>query len=812
MKELRDQLWDYVYGLLDEADAARLRAQITSDRQIAREYARVKLQSELVGLAACANQAERDMTTLVERPGKLADRDRSPARWAAYVSSLALSLGLLIYAGTSYWTGQSVLQGPAVAERLEEFERSNPRLIVTGPDELQPDAANTYEVRVETVGGEALEAPIEASLEDRNGQTVWSETAQTDAEGKLRLQPESTLSDDAYFLNIRVASGSHMGPGDASQGVAKNGAAELSTWLPVSEQSQGEVVLENRINSGDRTYVRRAELRTGGGSTYNNSPQPLVRSLDQKDSAGGLVRSKASEVLQEEAKRVRWGVEKAADRTTMDAFSLPSLMKNGESADAPPIQEFKSDFAKQSRDLGTTRYRQPIAKQKTESPAAEAPWKELEAKNPAPIPVPSGAPGPETAEHEGVESSPSKLDRRELLLGERERPPQAGKQVLLESITAGDKFIESRVIDGAATNESLQQRIDSLRRQGKIDPKFSGRATALLYDAAVAPPQKVAEASVDIPPMIRPLYCAVRFDRNEYHTGELVEVELQVSDEAGLPLPAVLNVQVDAIPLQEADADMPPQVAADFLFTSVESPRVPLVFDNAAEQTQKVDESLSNWLTQQQQARRYTAFSLLAGSAVGFCLLAIAWPLRWLPKARYWLPVAALFAGSAVLGAFWLRGERATVTQATADRPLTTFGVRSQPPARRLTRDHFAASRENLSFDDLAPTEAQPLWASADWDRLALGPATGKLAELPMEPAANLRLKDAQTGEPSVHANGSTIYWHPSVTTDGQGICRVQFEAPSSDQAYRLTVLAHSEDRLGVTARLIPLVADSGLE
>lgn len=801
MKELRDQLWDYVYGLLEEADAARLRARITSDRQTAREYARVKLQSELVGEAARANQAERDLPSLAERPGKAAARDRSAARWAVFVGSLALSLGLLLYAGASYWSGQSVLHGPTVAERLEEFERSNPRLIVTGPDELQPDAANTYEVRVETVGGEALEAaPIEASLEDRSGQTVWRETARTDTDGKLRLQPDSTLSDDAYFLNIRVASVPDLEDSQSNQGIAINGAAQLSTWLPVNEQTGGDIVLENRIASGDRTYFRRAELRTAGSSAGSRTPEWLVRNLQKKDSAGGHDRRMASEVLWDEAKRVRWGVENAANRTTIDAYPLPSPPTEGGALNTPHWRESNVDFAEQSRDLGTARSQQPM--QGAESLAADAPRKELEAKKPAPSP---GRPGEEAAEQDGVQSSPSRLERRELLLGEKE--PQAGKQVLVESITAGDELIESRVIDGAASNESLQQRIDDLRRQGKIDPKFSGRARALLYDAAVAPPQKVAEASVDIPPMIERLHCAVRFDRNEYYAGELVEVELKVTDDAGQPLPAVLNVQVDAIPLHEADADTPPQVAADLLFTSSESPRVPLVFDNAAEQTQRVDESFSAWLAKQQQSRRYTALWLLAGSVAGLCLLAVAWPLKWLPKARYWLPVAALLTGSAILGLFWLRGEQTTVTQARPERPLTTFGVRAQPPERRLTRDHFTARRENLSFEDSTPTEApQSLWAIADWDRLALGPSAGAENELLWEPATILRLKSVQTGELSGQIEGGTIFWHPRVTTDDLGACRFAFAAPASELAHRLIVLAHCDGKFGVTTRTIPLV------
>src|SRR5262245_40210451 len=101
MKELRDQLWDFVYGLLDEAEAVELRQRICSDRTVAREYARVKLQSELVAQAARATAAEKDLASLpreaLAMPAHLARR-MSVARLTAITASLALSIGMLIYA------------------------------------------------------------------------------------------------------------------------------------------------------------------------------------------------------------------------------------------------------------------------------------------------------------------------------------------------------------------------------------------------------------------------------------------------------------------------------------------------------------------------------------------------------------------------------------------------------------------------------------------------------------------------------------------------------------------------------------------
>src|SRR5687768_11602411 len=50
--ELRQQLWELSYGLLDDEAAAGLRARIKSDPALARLYAEVRLQTDLVASAA----------------------------------------------------------------------------------------------------------------------------------------------------------------------------------------------------------------------------------------------------------------------------------------------------------------------------------------------------------------------------------------------------------------------------------------------------------------------------------------------------------------------------------------------------------------------------------------------------------------------------------------------------------------------------------------------------------------------------------------------------------------------------------------
>ena len=51
-QQIRERMWDYVYGLLSEEESQEMVARIKSDPQIARLYAEVRLKGELVAQAA----------------------------------------------------------------------------------------------------------------------------------------------------------------------------------------------------------------------------------------------------------------------------------------------------------------------------------------------------------------------------------------------------------------------------------------------------------------------------------------------------------------------------------------------------------------------------------------------------------------------------------------------------------------------------------------------------------------------------------------------------------------------------------------
>lgn len=858
MKELRDRLWDLVYGLLDEAESARLRAQITSDRQVAREYARVKLQSELLAQAARAKQTERELPALPERPRlAVADRGMSSIRLAALACSLALSVGLLLFAGSVYWSNETTLRGPAVAQALEGFQDRYPRLMVVGPAELVRGATNTYEVNVQTLDGEPLEAPIKASLEDRNGTEVWYQPAFTDSTGKRQLQLPKDLSGGAYRFHVEVEGDSDREKLDPAEG------AEFSTWLSVNEQPQRELLVVNRVSDGEQAFFREAELGTRYRRELSEELDGITdRPNSDRKKSLNKARGEADVALAEEAQGVRWGQERFADLPARAKDSrTPSISQSERQLDA------NEDFVKQMQDeagvaKGYKNARNPATAAGGGAPPGTAAGEKKE------MPAP---PWPAEAQKQS-ESLPelnrpkSSQEVEESKLLKQKGAQEGGGAPYLESISANGRLVASRMVDYSIVADKLPARIDELRQEGLLDHNFSGRVDAVLYDPAVAPPQKVAEASVEIPPTVEPLNCRIRFDRNYYRAGDIAEVELQVSDLQGLPLPAILNVQVDAIPLFQSDSvdePSPPQI----MFTSIESPQVPLVFDNAAEQSKRLNESLSLWVSERQEAQRHSGWLLLAGGAVGLCLLLVAGLLKWLPKPTYWLPVAGLLLGSMALATVWLRAAQPPVSHIAPDTPLTTYGVQTELPAMSLEEDRSRESNlghklalEKLATEDSAErsstfedfawpeiaaapsdgakgtSDAQTLLAMADWERLAestngaakgnslarsddfSGDAERRAEKSPVTELADKHEtplgQDADFGLPRMILrqtfvpNDTTIYWHPRITTDASGVCRVRFELPENPQALRLSAISHSGKRLGSTTTLIPTVVE----
>src|SRR5262249_3521101 len=103
----REQMWDYVYGLLSEEESREMVARIKSDPQLARLYAEVRLQGELVAHAAIVEDAsvklsvEQTEKDVALRPARTRDGDTrvtgrkaNRGNWLMTIAATALVLVL----------------------------------------------------------------------------------------------------------------------------------------------------------------------------------------------------------------------------------------------------------------------------------------------------------------------------------------------------------------------------------------------------------------------------------------------------------------------------------------------------------------------------------------------------------------------------------------------------------------------------------------------------------------------------------------------------------------------------------------------
>src|SRR3954469_1354119 len=105
-QQIRERMWDYVYGLLSEEESQEMVARIKSDPQVARLYAEVRLKGELVAQAALVEDSSLHLTAdpndqpLPTRKQPAADPQKS-AFWRERVAQLVAiaACGLIIVLG-----------------------------------------------------------------------------------------------------------------------------------------------------------------------------------------------------------------------------------------------------------------------------------------------------------------------------------------------------------------------------------------------------------------------------------------------------------------------------------------------------------------------------------------------------------------------------------------------------------------------------------------------------------------------------------------------------------------------------------------
>jgi hypothetical protein len=258
MSDLHQQLWEFCYDLLPEAEAEALRQRISSDPQVARAFATVKLQTEMVERAARVD-ADAAIWRRPDRGGKPADAPRlargelgtnrsriaSAANWVVSVAAI----GLVCIMGIGYLLPSSPDAQPAVVQSATPPPAI--RTVFTGPSKLHLEATNYFSVRTTDSQGLPVETNVAYRIYDNAGNLALSEERDTDLRGNVRFELSGSLAKDAARVEV---------------GAVDQFASSLSRELEVSESKFVTYLRLDRplFRPGERVSFRSVTLSRFG--------------------------------------------------------------------------------------------------------------------------------------------------------------------------------------------------------------------------------------------------------------------------------------------------------------------------------------------------------------------------------------------------------------------------------------------------------------------------------------------------------------------------------------------------------------------
>ncbi len=192
--ELRQQLWELSYGLLEPEAEAALCAQVKSDPAIARLYSEVRLQADLVGVAARVEDSSLSISTRTEKSVTKADkharlpasRRTKPARssvssgWSTNWLAIGGTTALLLLLG--YGLMQPEMMTQTVAKSEYYFTQ------VSVPATMTEGLSQKVEIQTNDVDNKGLSAELAVRLVDAEGRETFRKNLSTARDGRAEVQ------------------------------------------------------------------------------------------------------------------------------------------------------------------------------------------------------------------------------------------------------------------------------------------------------------------------------------------------------------------------------------------------------------------------------------------------------------------------------------------------------------------------------------------------------------------------------------------------------------------------------------------------
>ncbi|MCO6458097.1 MAG: hypothetical protein J5I93_22565 [Pirellulaceae bacterium] len=279
------QLWEYVYDLLPDTEAQELVRRIGSDPDLARAYAEVKLQSELLAEAARLEEPPVELARHVrlqgERAGGLFDRAALLLNGLVVVAATLL-IGLVVYPLVK---PDSPLRGSAVAQAERRLLADHASTLVVGPARLQSGVPQQFNVTTRSLDGGPASQPLLWRLVDQQGQTRLESQLRTDDQGR------GTITLDPVFVSSELRLEVETGEAGRGKLVHKleTERARYTTWLSLDKPlyRPGESVYFRSLTLGRFSLADRNDLLVEY-ELLDPSQAPLAGSQSRGLTQGGV--------------------------------------------------------------------------------------------------------------------------------------------------------------------------------------------------------------------------------------------------------------------------------------------------------------------------------------------------------------------------------------------------------------------------------------------------------------------------------------------------------------------------------------------
>jgi hypothetical protein len=765
MSDIRESIWDFVYGLLSDEESQALIARIKSEPDVARMYAEVRLEADLVAEAARVQDSSvvlnadkpADPSTPAISSGSAASKSsagqsRLPAHriatWLAGAGATALALLLVVGLALS----RTIPQQVAATLLVTDVIASQPLIAgLTCPVELR-----TYHVAADgEVTTPAAATNLVVNVLDGAGKQRLSKTLTTDDAGHVTIDiPGEDLQPGAR-LDVAAASRNEGPP------------IILAAHLPVQPEPQVAYFLLGEPAPQPQQQVPYAAWYM---NAFSCTPAPIDAAGDAPASAGAL-----------------------GGPAPQSSLAAANGVVNG-------VLEFDS-----------IQRTEPLARALSDQKAAN-----LADRNAAPQ-----AKSQRTADaNEPLQVAvPKELQNKPLVVAARNRGATVA-QATVDSL-AGSEQKQSDEKQPPARKAEIANQQFAL----SLPPEAEGLIEVDLFDKSTFDKSKDAQQPADRQFVYRQSQRRLKIEspnaRSQYNPGEEVALTLRCTDESGNPAPnARLGVRVwKESAIRESGEE--PVLLADALEQALPDEPQPAspIGRQTARSYQATDGSLSqqaampaitqpvtlasnratvkaavvNSIAHANSARAEVRLRLgriaVGGGACILLLLAILYLSRLAIGWRTASPVLAVAVTSLLVGFLWLgRAPDDRLSHAVASRSGATPAAAAQSPANAAS-ELAAASRDHRpAADVIAESRSQPAASTAPAE-----PASAATSTAATSTAAN------STGATTAAAGPAA----PSLTFQSAATPT----AGAAEQSYAATNLFTQEQELGRAAVIPPSVS-----